>query len=151
MHMSFAHDRTRVLWQGFMPRRHTLAKVSGPELYAVQLYPVPPTDQAFSGDTLFEKWAAVAVAPDAGMPEDMEVLQVREGWYIVWQYRGTPATAAEAFAYIFNEWLPQSGYALDCRPHFEVLGAAYRNDHPHSEEHIWIPVKPAVPDAAAIP
>ncbi|MEP1984886.1 MAG: GyrI-like domain-containing protein, partial [Maribacter dokdonensis] len=39
------------------------------------------------------------------------------------------------------EWIPNSEYQLDGRPHFEVLGAKYKNNDPNSEEEVWIPIK----------
>jgi AraC family transcriptional regulator len=45
------------------------------------------------------------------------------------------------FKYIFEEWLPSAIYGLDNRPHFEILGAKYKNNDDSSEEEIWIPVK----------
>ena len=36
---------------------------------------------------------------------------------------------------------PNSDYKPDDRPHFELLGAKYKNDDPDSEEEIWIPIK----------
>jgi AraC family transcriptional regulator len=44
--------------------------------------------------------------------------------------------------YIYNEWLPNSPWELDHRPHFERLGAKYKNEDPNSEEDIYIPVRP---------
>jgi AraC family transcriptional regulator len=43
---------------------------------------------------------------------------------------------------MLTEWLPNSAYALDDRPHFEALGEQYKNNDPNSEEEIWIPIKP---------
>jgi AraC family transcriptional regulator len=31
---------------------------------------------------------------------------------------------------------------LAARPHMELLGEKYRNNDPHSEEEIWIPIEP---------
>ena len=45
------------------------------------------------------------------------------------------------FQYIFTNWLPNSEYELDNRPHFEILGDKYINGSADSEEEIWIPVK----------
>jgi AraC family transcriptional regulator len=52
-----------------------------------------------------------------------------------------PATDVSTFEYIFARWLPASGYALDGRPHFEVLPADYRPLDPDAREEIWIPVR----------
>ncbi|TQE66329.1 GyrI-like domain-containing protein [Leptospira noguchii] len=42
--------------------------------------------------------------------------------------------------HIFQEWLPNSGYKLEHRPHFELLGSKYKNNDPTSEEEVWIPI-----------
>ncbi|RYE38364.1 MAG: GyrI-like domain-containing protein, partial [Sphingobacteriales bacterium] len=42
---------------------------------------------------------------------------------------------------IFTEWLPNSAYELDDRPHFELLGSKYKNDDAESEEEIFVPVR----------
>lgn len=52
-----------------------------------------------------------------------------------------PYTDTAVFRNIFGVWLPASGYTLDRRPHFEVLGEKYKNADPNSEEEIWIPIK----------
>jgi len=41
----------------------------------------------------------------------------------------------------FGTWLPNSEYALDNRPHCDILGKKYKNDDPSSEEEIWVPIK----------
>jgi AraC family transcriptional regulator len=63
------------------------------------------------------------------------------GLYAVFNYKGLN-TDNRIFIHIFTEWLPSSGYVLDERPHFEILGEKYKNNDPESEEEIWIPVKP---------
>jgi len=40
-----------------------------------------------------------------------------------------------------REWLPNSGYELDNRPDFEILGAKYINCNTVSEEDICTPIK----------
>ncbi len=70
----------------------------------------------------------------------METFCIPEGQYAVFHYKGSSADSS-IFQYIFGEWLPKSGYELDDRPHFEILGAQYKNNDPESEEEIWIPVK----------
>ena len=62
------------------------------------------------------------------------------GSYAVFDYKGLN-TDTQIFIYIFKEWLPNSDYELDERPHFEILGNKYKNGNPESEEEIWIPIK----------
>ncbi len=62
-----------------------------------------------------------------------------ESLYAVFQYKGSNTTN-KIFEYIYGTWIPSSGYLLDDRPHFEVLGEKYKNGSMYSEEEIWIPV-----------
>lgn len=136
--MSYAGDKTRELWSGFMPEHGRISDRVGKELYSIQRYP-PGFFGHFDKDKTFDKWAAVEVDKTAHQPEGMETLSL-EGLYAVFNYRGSQDLAPQTFLYLFTVWLPQSGYELDDRPHFEVLGEKFRLNHPESEEEIWIPV-----------
>lgn len=72
-------------------------------------------------------------------PEEMKILVIPAGKYVVFEYKGL-SNNPEVFQYIFGDWLPNSGYQLDNRPHYEVLGEKYKNNDPDSEEEIWIPI-----------
>lgn len=138
--MSLADNKTRELWQGFMPRRREIENAAGSVLYSVRVYP-RGYFQEFNPATAFEKWAAVEVVGQRTTPTGMMSLVLPEGLYAVFLHRGA-STDLRTFQYIFSDWLPQSGYQLDDRPHFEVLGHNYRNDDPTSEEEIWLPIQP---------
>lgn len=137
--MSFAADRTRELWQSFMPRLKEIKLRVGSDKFSMQVYDAPLR----LGDAAqeFEKWAAVEVSEFDNAPGGLETFTLRGGLYAVFDYKGL-STDNRIFLYIFTEWLPASVYTLDARPHFEVLGENYRNGDPESEEEIWIPVKP---------
>lgn len=139
--MSFSNDRTRELWQGFMPRRKEIKNVITSDLYCLQVYPPTMDFTTFDPVSLFEKWAAVEVKLTENIPEGMETLLVPEGLYAVFLHKGAAQTGHLTFGYIHEVWLPGSGYTTDNRPHFEILGEKYKNDQPDSEEEIWIPVK----------
>ena len=136
--MSFANDKTFLLWNGFMPRRNEIKNRIGTDLYSVQCY---PEGFDFNPDTTFEKWAALIVDKAIDIPAGMETLIIPEGLYAVFLYKGKNTEAEPFFKYIYNEWLPKSGYELDNRPHFETLGSKYKNNDPDSEEDVWIPIK----------
>ncbi|RKD91735.1 GyrI-like domain-containing protein [Mangrovibacterium diazotrophicum] len=138
--MSFANNRTGELWQRFMSRRNEIAATIGAERYSVQIYP-PTFFESFHPEQEFKKWAAVCVSESSLIPEGMEKIILPAGLYVVFHYNGSSADAPRVFAWIFGEWLPASAYELDDRPHFEILGEKYRNNHPDSEEEIWIPIK----------
>jgi len=139
MRMSLADNRTGMLWATFMLRRKEIFNARSPDLYSLQIY---PSDYYlnFSPAASFEKWAAVEVGDFEYVPDSMDTFNLNAGLYAVFNYKG-PSTDTGIFQYIFSEWIPQSEYQLDTRPHFEVLGKKYKNEDPESEEEIWIPVK----------
>lgn len=140
--MSLLADTTAALWQSFGQRLRARPFASSPERYSVQVYDAAYF-RDFRPEATFEKWAAVAVAQAAAVPADLELLVLPAGRYAVFDYRGPASGGPALFRYIMLEWLPASGYELDDRPHFEILGPIYRPDDPAAEEQIWIPVKPA--------
>lgn len=141
MRMSFVNDRTRELWQSFMPQRREIANCVGPDLFSLQMYGENFDFRNFDPGTEFEKWAAVEVRDFDSIPLQMETLELSGGLYAVFEHKGGAATAGQTFGYIFGTWMPGSGYSIDARPHFEILGEKYGDGGKDSEEEIWIPIK----------
>ena len=121
--LSLADNRTATLWQQSM-------SVYGNDYFT-----------HFNPGKSFEKWAAAEVTDFSNVPEGMETYEIPAGLYAVFHYRG-PGNDPSIFSHIFGSWLPGSGYDLDNRPHFEILGENYRPADPNAGEEIWIPVKP---------
>lgn len=140
--MSSADNLTFKLWQAFMQRRKEIKNNLTTDLFSMQVYP-QSFDFNFSNlKAEFEKWAAIEVADFETVPAEMETYVLTGGLYAVFDYKGLN-TDTKIFKYIFGTWLPNStNYLLDDRPHFELLGAKYKNNDPNSEEEIWIPIKP---------
>jgi AraC family transcriptional regulator len=143
LNMSFANNRTPELWRSFMPLRKKNQNTVGTDLFSLQNYATINPFQDFNPELNFEKWAAVEVTDFDNVPEEMETFVLEGGLYAVFDYKGN---SPEIFQYIFNQWLPNSGYELAHRPHFEILGEKYNNNDPDSEEEIWIPIKKSYPD-----
>ena len=138
--MSLAANTTAELWRGFM--QHRAALPAAEVRCSLQHYP-PGYFADFSPETLFEKWAAQeVVAPDFAAPAGFEVLDLAGGLYAVFLHQGPASRGAATFRYILTSWLPASGYMLDDRPHFELLGEKYHRDGLDSEEEIWLPIMP---------
>jgi AraC family transcriptional regulator len=135
--ISYLDYRVFELWSGFMPRRNEIQNAIGTELYNIQ---INPENFDFNPKTPFVKWAAKAVSTLEFVPEAMETLEIQEGLYAVFQYKGDQSGAASFFNQIYSVWLPNSDYKLDNRPQFEILGEKYKNNDPNSEEEIWIPI-----------
>lgn len=138
--MSLANNKTRELWQSFMPKRREISQVKGTELYSVERYPGTAFFQNFNPMAEFEKWAAVEVESFDSIPAGMESLIIPSGQYAVFHYKGKPSQAQATYQYIFSQWLPGSAYSLDNRPHFALMGEKYKGEHEDSEEEFWIPV-----------
>lgn len=137
--MSVQENKTAQLWGKFGPQIRQIEGRIGGDKYSLQVYP-DDYFQAYSPAKPFVKWALVEVEKGAACPQGMEVFSLSGGLYAVFDYKGSSADPA-IFQYIYSQWLPQSDYALDDRPHFEVLGDKYKNLDPESEEEIWIPIK----------
>ena len=137
--MSLINNRTGQLWGQFAPRVREIQNRPTEDKISMQVYP-PLYYEQFNPATEFEKWATVQVTNYDHIPEGMEAFKLQGGLYAVFDYTGSSADPS-IFQYIFSEWIPQSDYSVDDRPHFEVLGAKYKNNDPDSEEEIWIPIK----------
>lgn len=138
--MSFANNKTGQLWGSFMPRRKEITNGITSDLFSLQVYEPGHFDN-FNPQREFEKWALVEVADFSNVPNEMETFICARGTYAVFIHKGSSHDTS-IFQYIFSTWLPSSAYELDHRPHFEILGAQYKNGDPTSEEEIWIPIRP---------
>jgi len=139
MTMSLINNKTAELWKCFMPRRGEIINPVSSALISMQLYK-PDYFADFDPVKEFEKWAAIEVSDYDQIPKEMGTFILCGGLYAVFDYKGL-SNDSRIFQYIFGTWLPNSGYLLDDRPHFEVLGDKYKNNDPNSEEEIWIPIR----------
>ncbi len=140
--MTLAENRTAELWQQFMPRRNEIVTAVTDELISMQVYDAAVALAGYmTPQSVHQRWAAKEVTDFTSVPAGFETFVLPEGLYAVFTYRGTPQQAAPFFRKIFMEWLPASGYVLDNRPHFEVLGPKYKHNDPESEEEVFIPVR----------
>jgi len=141
MKMSFANNKTRELWQAFMPRRKEIKNTVAKDLYSLEIYD-PNFFINFDPNREFEKWAAIEVDDYNSIPADMDPILLPEGLYAVFLHRGPASKGATVYDFIFRTWLPDSNFILDIRPHFALMGEKYNYEDENSEEEIWIPVKP---------
>ncbi|MEP2238704.1 MAG: GyrI-like domain-containing protein [Maribacter sp.] len=138
--LSLMDNKTPELWKAFRQRSKEITKRSSDDFISLQVYPLNYF-QEFSPVKKYIKWACVEVVDFYAVPNGMKSLVLKGGLYAVFNYKGTAHNAQAFFQYIYGEWIPKSDYNLDDRPHFEVLGAKYKNNDPDSEEEVWIPIK----------
>ena len=142
LEMSLLENKTSALWKAFGPRRKEIANTSCRGSYSIQVYDEGFLKQEFSPTTSFYKWAGVEVQNTLKVPEEMEVLRIPAGKWAVFQYQGVTSGFYKMAQYIYEEWLPNSEYQLDHRPHFEYMPPDYLGPmHPEATEEVWIPIK----------
>lgn len=140
MQMSLAQNSTLQLWQRFMPFYKKQQIWAGKVLYSVEEYDAEYFT-IFSTQNTFTKWAAAPLKANAAVPKGLKELILPQGLYAIFTYKGKAASAGPMYHYIFTKWLPESGYQLDARPHFALMGERYKNNSSESEEEIWVPVR----------
>ncbi len=135
--MSLSNNKTQILWSSFRQQQKQLITAEPDFFYSVNVYP-EKYFESFNPDNAFIKYALISAQYAESMDSPWETFALPAGLYAVFNHKG-PDTSI--FNYIYTQWLPQSGYELDNRPHFEKLPAGYIQGHPDSEEEIYIPVK----------
>ncbi len=139
--MSYSQNKTVPLWQSFMPLKKHIKNTVGNDLYSIQVYEEVFDFNSFQPEKEFTKWAAIEISESKKNDLDLQNFELEGGLYAVFLHKGSSSDFQKTFESIFKDWLPNSDYVLDARPHFELLGVNYKNNHPDSEEEIWIPVK----------
>ncbi len=139
--MSLIENKTGALFAAFMPRRDEIAHRLDENVFDLQVYD-SSYHKVFNPANEFEKWALVEVTKIDAVPEGMQRFDLSSGLYARFDYQGL-GTDPAIYQYIFTQWLPQSTYQLDARPHFDIMGPGYRHDNPQAESEIWIPIRMA--------
>lgn len=139
LRMNLIANQTGKLWGSFRPRAAEIKNRNTTDFISMQVYN-PSYFKEFNPNNEFEKWAVTEVSDYDSIPNGMERFDLEGGLYAVFLYQGSSKDDS-IFQYIYSQWLPNSNYLLDDRPHFEVLGSNYKNNDPNSEEEIWIPIR----------
>ncbi|WP_458626629.1 GyrI-like domain-containing protein [Winogradskyella sp. PC D3.3] len=122
------------LWKRFMPKQSAISNRLTSEFIALQIY-----DDFNAMETPFVIWACVEVSSYNAIPDGMTSFTILKGDYAVFQHKGMDAS--KTYRQIMTEWLPNSGYEIDERPHFQVMGEMYKNGSPDSEEDFYVPIR----------
>ena len=142
MTTTVAGGRIKELWQRFKPRVGEIPHRTDDRFYSVQTYDPAISYDTFTPHTPFQRWAAVEVSEAPEVPEGMQERILAGGLYAVFIHTGPVSAFRHTLEHIHRKWLPGSGYVLDKRDNFEILGKEYYGPlHPDSKEEVWIPVK----------
>lgn len=138
---TIAENKTFELWSTFKSRGSEIKNRKNKDFYSVQIFDEDLTFDQFTSQTMFEKWAAVEVTSIEDIPKGFEIFVLPAGKYARFIHKGPANTFPETSRYIFGNWIPNSQYDLDARPHFEIMGEKYQPDSPASEEKVYIPIQ----------
>ena len=133
--MSLVDDKTVKLFKSFMPRRHEIKSSINELVYDLKIYS-ETYFRAFKPANTFEKWVLVEVSSLAKIPADMHAFSMQAGKFATFKHTGFYKDNSP-FEYIYGEWLPQSSYKLDSRPHFDIMSTETEAE----EQEIYIPIK----------
>jgi len=104
--------------------------------YGVELY-----DKDFMPGKDWYYFVAVQVSDPKEIPGLLFAKRFPACRYAVFPAVGGVPKISEVFGYIYNEWLPASGYKMAYPWDFEVYGEQFKGDAPDSLVEIYIPIK----------
>ncbi len=131
-------DGTQFLWESFL--QNWKSKIASCDLISLQVYP-EHYFEAYNPELNFVKWAGFIGNQDVEKPEELNKLIVPGGLYAQFEIPlGT--NGFSFFSAVFSQWIPQSGYGISNRPHYEIFDLAYQAKLPGAKERICIPIEP---------
>ena len=129
------------LWDSFNQQVKALGGLpyeKGEAAIGLCVTPEEPTE-----DGAFEYVAGFPVSTVEVVPEGFVVRQVPEYTHAVFAHRGDLANLGKTYEYIYEVWLPQSGYQLAAKIDFEYYDQDFKDFAPDSVFYIYIPVEKA--------
>ena len=116
-----------------MPNKFKITNTINEELIALQYYgDFNDTNQPY------DIMACAEVSDLNDIPDELIGFTIPTGDYAVFVLKGMDAGGL--YRKILSEWLPDSDYVIDDRPHFQVMGKKYINGSEKSEEDFYIPI-----------
>jgi predicted transcriptional regulator YdeE/DNA-binding transcriptional MerR regulator len=91
----------------------------------------------------FEYVAGLPVSEVGDIPEGFVVREMPAYTYAVFSHKGDLSGLAKTYEYIYETWLPQSGYELAAKIDFEYYNEDFKDFAPDSVFYIYIPIKKA--------
>ena len=91
----------------------------------------------------FEYVAGFPVSSVDQVPDGFVVREVPAHTYAVFSHKGDLPTLSKTYAYIYETWLPQSGYQLAAKIDFEYYDQDFKDFAPDSVFYIYVPIEKA--------
>lgn len=123
------------MWGRFNPRGGEIRNVCGDGAYGICSW----VEGAEEG--VFEYVSGLEVNRVDGLPDGMVARLVPAQRYAVFAHHGLLDSLAKTYEYIYQTWLPQSGYELTGTPDFEFYNEDFKIDSEDSIFYIYVPIK----------
>lgn len=127
------------MWEAFDRRMETLGGLPHDTGEAAIGLCFSPDDDPMGG--AFEYIAGLPVSKVEELPEGFVARQVPEHTYAVFAHKGDLPSLGKTYEYIYETWLPQSGYTLADNLDFEYYDDDFKDFAPDSIFYIYIPIK----------
>lgn len=137
--ISMIKNDTAEIFREFMPRRNEVENRTDKKIIDLRIYK-QDYFTSFNPKNTFTKWACVRVSEAVNLPHEMDCHSMAGGLYARFSAPENPANPSEIFQFIFREWLPNSHYILDDRPHFDILNEGKPNTSSSGTQLIHIPI-----------
>jgi predicted transcriptional regulator YdeE/DNA-binding transcriptional MerR regulator len=99
------------------------------------------TPEDAPSDGAFEYVAGFPVSKVEEIPGGFVLREVPEHTYAVFAHRGDLASLGKTYEYIYEVWLPQSGYTLAAKIDFEYYDQDFKDFAPDSVFYIYLPIE----------
>jgi AraC family transcriptional regulator len=135
------------LWERFSPRMQEIKHVSNPNVALGVSFGMievkPEAESSTTKEYQFFHLVGMLVTTSGDIPEGMTYKQIPAHRYAKFTHKGPIESTLDAtYDYIFNTWLPQSGYQYDdsgCD--IEWYDERFSMDSEDSEFDIYVPIK----------
>ncbi len=135
------HQEISELWGEFNHRSEEIGGIPHETGEAAIGLCTTPEDAGEEG--AIEYVAGVPVSKVNQVPEDFVIRQMPEYTYAVFAHKGDLPSLGKTYEYIYETWLPQSGYQLAAPIDFEYYDQDFKDFSPESVFYIYLPIQKA--------
>jgi len=129
-------NKIQELWSEFIKRMPELDKTAVPEC-SLGICTLVDSD---SEDESFEYMAARVVKDDSIVPEGMMFRLLPSQEVAVFTHEGSLDNLSDSYEYIYDEWLPDSGYEIADADEIEWYDSRFNFGQENSQMDIHIPI-----------
>jgi len=135
--MSMTNMTIPKLWKDFTPREDEVQNLVNPE----QFWGVSFDMEQEEGSTEFSYMVGRQSKNTENIPEEMSFHLVEARMYAVFSHKGPVENLEKTYKYIYQHWLPRSGYKPVMTNELEMYDERFKYGEPDSEMFIYVPIE----------